>query len=87
MTLWSRFPQSFVRITHEPTKVSAQAEGGLRTSLFKLKAKAMLLLQVRLAAHNSDVKKPEEVVYTYTFPDNDTWPDDITKYRKKIGPK
>lgn len=76
-------PRTWVRVTHKPTGVTAEASGGWRASLHKLKDQAMQVLRARVNAQQMGIQRPTEVTHDYLFPNDKPWPDDVTEFRRR----
>ncbi|MDN7489452.1 hypothetical protein QZM35_17225 [Burkholderia sp. AU45274] len=74
-----------MRITHKPTGVIAEASGGWKASLHKLKDQAMEVLRARVRARQMGLEKPTEITHDYEFPEGKPWPNDIAEYRRILA--
>ncbi|MBH9645093.1 hypothetical protein [Burkholderia vietnamiensis] len=67
---------------HKPTGITAEASGGWKESLHKLKDQAMQILRARVHAWQIGLQEPAVITHEYEFPDDNPWPNDVTEYRR-----
>lgn len=85
MSWLSSFYKSYVRITHIPTGIETSCNQ--HRSMRRNRDSAWTRLKSLLYCKEKGIKANNEVIRTYTLPEDDPLPDDLMKYGREIERK
>lgn len=82
MSWLSSFYKFYVRITHIPTGIEVSCNG--HRTQHRNRESAWKRLKSLIYCKEKGIKPNNEVIRTYTLPEDDPLPDDLMKYAREI---